>query len=139
MRSLREISFTYGLTYQKNFLKSYASVFIATYLLCLSGSFGGESTALHASQALGTPELKIQWIDRYILSSKMKWKNTVIGGLSGLFYKDSSLFAVSDDRGRYGPPRMYQFDFEIKNGQSLNVSPREVFELAPRKVKKNTK
>ncbi|MCK6598163.1 MAG: esterase-like activity of phytase family protein [Bdellovibrionaceae bacterium] len=121
------------------FFKVCVSVFIIAYLCCLNSSFGAESSVLQTRKSLQVSELKIQLMDRYILSSKMKWKNTVIGGLSGLLYKDLSLFAVSDDRGRYGPPRMYQFDFEINNGQRLKVIPKEVFELAPRKVRKNSK
>jgi hypothetical protein len=40
--------------------------------------------------------------------SDMKFKKTKVGGISGLVQDGENLWAVSDDRGQWGAPRLYQ-------------------------------
>lgn len=70
------------------------------------------------------------------LAHKEKFKQTRIGGLSGLFYKDSKIYAVSDDRGRFGPARIYQFLLERKNNE-FSVKAEDVILLNPQKKSKD--
>jgi hypothetical protein len=41
-----------------------------------------------------------------------------VGGLSGLAWDGQKLFAVSDDRGKFGPPRFYELDLKITAGKA---------------------
>tara|TARA_B110001454_G_scaffold219179_1_gene250880 strand:+ start:172307 stop:173344 length:1038 start_codon:yes stop_codon:yes gene_type:complete len=55
-----------------------------------------------------------------VIDTSKKFQNTKLGGFSGLYLKGNQLFAVTDDRGRFGEPRLYRFDIsETKTKSAL--------------------
>lgn len=75
---------------------------------------------------------------KIILQHKEKFKQTIVGGLSGLFFHQQKIYAVSDDRGRFGPARIYGFQLE-KNKNQFSLKLDELVSLQnPKKVKQNT-
>lgn len=78
-------------------------------LLFLENSYGVEKNKV---------EFEVK--QKITMPFKLKYKNTFLGGLSGLKYEANSLFAVSDDRGRFGPPRIYEFKV-LKNKNDFNL------------------
>lgn len=58
-------------------------------------------------------------LDRVVrLPGSLTVANARVGGISGIAFFDGALHAVSDDRGKFGPPRIFQFK---KGLQSLEV------------------
>ncbi|UYL10033.1 esterase-like activity of phytase family protein [Bdellovibrio sp. SKB1291214] len=75
-----------------------------------------------ASQAQA---LTLKYIGETSIVTGAEFDGTTIGGLSGITYVDGILNAVSDDKGRYGEPRFYQFDFKADN-KSISLIPKSV-------------
>ncbi|MGZ3796733.1 MAG: esterase-like activity of phytase family protein [Pseudobdellovibrionaceae bacterium] len=50
------------------------------------------------------------------LPPKLTLKEEPVGGLSGMYWDGTKLVAVSDDRGKFGPPRFYDLDLKISAG-----------------------
>jgi len=71
--------------------------------------------------------LKLELLAVAELPHKMKFEKTVVGGLSAIYFDgdSSTLTAVSDDRGREGAPRFYEFDFNYSD-HKLSVVPKAV-------------
>lgn len=66
------------------------------------------------------------------LPSELQVENTRVGGLSGMIAADkpNEYWVVSDDRGKFGPPRVYRLKLEVKDAalpqlevQILSVHP----------------
>ncbi|MCB9061924.1 MAG: esterase-like activity of phytase family protein [Halobacteriovoraceae bacterium] len=53
-----------------------------------------------------------------IIPYHTKFKNFIVGGLSDLTCQGSKLLAISDDRGDYGPLRIFEFE----NDQKINLT-----------------
>lgn len=58
---------------------------------------------------LAAASSSLRYVDQHLLPSKMAFRGTTVGGLSGITFdvQRNLYFAVSDDRGEYGPPRVY--------------------------------
>lgn len=69
--------------------------------------------------------LKLQYYAETAIATGEKFKQTEIGGLSGMIWSKDSLYAVSDDKGRNGEPRFYEFDLKIKN-KTISLTPKAV-------------
>lgn len=65
--------------------------------------------------------LSLKYVSETSIETGTKFNNTIIGGLSGMMWSSpNSLLAVSDDKGRDGEPRFYEFDLKIdKKGAAL--------------------
>lgn len=83
--------------------------------------------------AIAKQNLEIEFFQRITLAHKLKFKKSVIGGLSGLFYDPAMdrIFAVSDDRGNISEPRFYQFKWDSANGR---ITPEKVIFLTVNKT-----
>jgi len=57
--------------------------------------------------------LELELYAQSSLAPKTELAGEVVGGLSGMFWQDRKLTAVSDDRGKLGKPRFYQFDIKL--------------------------
>jgi len=71
----------------------------------------------------------IKFLDEYILPSNLKFKNTIVGGLSGIDYdsKQNQYFMISDDPSQYSPARIYTAkiivgDYKIDTVQFTDVN-----------------
>lgn len=75
--------------------------------------------------ASAKPTLK--FIGDFTFSTGEMFKNTEIGGLSGLVYDNNSkrLLAISDDRSSKNNARFYEFDLKL-DAKSISVTPAEV-------------
>ena len=67
---------------------------------------------------------KLRLISDFNIMTGEKFKDTEIGGLSGLYFDQAKnkLFAVSDDRGAVNDFRFYEFDIKLDE-KSFSVSP----------------
>jgi hypothetical protein len=54
-------------------------------------------------------ETQLELISDFSTPRNLIYEKTLVGGLSGIFFKASTLFAVSDDRGQNNEPRVYSF------------------------------
>ncbi|WP_413577039.1 esterase-like activity of phytase family protein [Bdellovibrio sp. HCB290] len=78
--------------------------------------------------AVQAKAFSLKYLGETSIVTGAKFEDTTIGGLSGITYKDGVLNAISDDKGRWGEPRIYQFDFKI-NGKSVVLIPKSVKEV----------
>lgn len=81
--------------------------------------------------------LKLEFLSQTVLGHKAKFEKTVIGGLSGITYDADSqtLMAVSDDRGREGEPRFYEFSVRLEK-LDLKIEPTAVRFLKKKEQKR---
>lgn len=77
---------------------------------------------------------KLRLIGDYNMPTGEKFKDTEIGGLSGLSFdsKSKKLFIISDDRSNNNPARYYQFDLDISE-KKFSVKPSDVIFLKDEK------
>ncbi|WP_413568735.1 esterase-like activity of phytase family protein [Bdellovibrio sp. HCB117] len=69
--------------------------------------------------------LHLEYVGETSIKNAQKFKKTTIGGLSGIAWSGHSLYAVSDDRGRFGEPRFYEFELSIEK-KSVTLKPKDV-------------
>ncbi|WP_373998217.1 esterase-like activity of phytase family protein [Bdellovibrio bacteriovorus] len=69
--------------------------------------------------------LHLEYVGETSIKNAEKFKKTTIGGLSGIVWSGTSLYAVSDDRGRFGEPRFYEFELSIDK-KSVTLKPKDV-------------
>jgi hypothetical protein len=76
-----------------------------------------------------TPRLRFIGDQNFMTGTK--FKETEIGGLSGLVYDKNAnrILAISDDRGKVNEARFYEFDLTKLNDKSFIVTPVEVVKL----------
>ncbi len=81
-------------------------------------------------QAFSSSAAKLEYLGSTSIAHKLKFQKTKIGGLSGLVYSadEKKIWAVSDDRGQFNEPRIYEFSVEWK-GAKLNIEPTGVLFL----------
>lgn len=75
--------------------------------------------------------VQLAYLAQASISHKMKFKKSVIGGLSGI-YRDmdsEKYFAVSDDRGSHDEPRIYELRI-VADLKSIRVEPKNVIYLS---------
>ncbi|WP_413295242.1 esterase-like activity of phytase family protein [Bdellovibrio sp. HCB185ZH] len=77
----------------------------------------------HAGAQAQVKPLSLKYVGETSIVTGAKFDETTIGGLSGITYADGVLNAVSDDKGRWGEPRFYQFDLKI-DGKTVTLIPK---------------
>ncbi|MEN0058376.1 MAG: esterase-like activity of phytase family protein [Bdellovibrio sp.] len=82
--------------------------------------------ALALSVHLTAEAFQLRYVGETSIPTGQKFQKTVIGGLSGIAWKDKALYAVSDDKGKVGEPRFYKFDLKIAQGK-VTLTPQKVF------------
>jgi hypothetical protein len=84
-------------------------------------------------------DLSLEFLGEYQLP-KTTFKNTVIGGLSGLTYdrQNNLFYAVSDDRSRFSPARFYTLDLVLDRDKLKNIEIKNVTFLTDEKQEKYT-
>ncbi len=73
--------------------------------------------ALAQAPLANAKSLQVELYAQTSLAPKLMLDREVVGGLSGMFWDGSALTAVSDDRGKFGPPRFYELDMKISVGK----------------------
>jgi len=78
--------------------------------------------------------VSLEFLAKVHLPSQFEFKQTRVGGLSGLIYDpDKKMWvAVCDDRGKYGHPRFYEFEISVTQKKlvtTLKVTPKDVIFL----------
>ncbi len=69
--------------------------------------------------------MSLHYIGETSIATGEKFKKTVIGGLSGIVWQDKTLYALSDDKGHDGEPRIYEFDLSI-SAKTVKLTPKSV-------------
>lgn len=97
------------------FLFSFPLPFLSVFALAETTS----KVASRVRKLAQEPELKLELIKVVEFSAKHNFKKTRVGGISGLVYDPETqiLWAVSDDRGKLSPPRVYK----IKINKDLSL------------------
>lgn len=82
--------------------------------------------------------MKLSYVGETSIPHGTQLQKTTIGGLSGMSYADGILYAVSDDKGRFGEPRFYEFALTIK-GSKVELKPLKLHFIKglPEKLEKN--
>ncbi|MGE5086076.1 MAG: esterase-like activity of phytase family protein, partial [Bacillota bacterium] len=72
------------------------------------------------SFASSAQALRLHYYGETAIATGTKFNGTIIGGISGIIWHQGHLIGLSDDRGRFGEPRFYEFDLKLeKNLVSL--------------------
>lgn len=105
----------------KNTLNKLVITLCATVFLVSNNAFSSE---------------KLKFIGDQNISTGEKFKETEIGGLSGLTYdrEKNKILAVSDDRSSVNDARFYEFDLKL-NEKTFKVTPTEVVTLKDKEGK----
>lgn len=70
-----------------------------------------------------TQAMSLEYVGEASLKSGTEFQKTTIGGLSGMAWLEGSLWALADDRGRFGEPRFYEFELKIA-GKDITLTPK---------------
>jgi len=63
--------------------------------------------------------IQLKFLDEYVLPANIEIDNTIVGGLSGIDYKNGNYYLVSDQSSQ---PRIYRADISIKNNKFEEIS-----------------
>ncbi|UXR64354.1 esterase-like activity of phytase family protein [Bdellovibrio bacteriovorus] len=69
--------------------------------------------------------LSLSYVGETSIKTGAEFQKTTIGGLSGIVWRDGRLLALSDDKGRIGEPRFYEFDLKVTSS-SVTLKPLKV-------------
>ena len=72
--------------------------------------------------------ISLEYLNSSVFPTKERFENTQIGGLSGLTQVDGKYWAVSDDKGQFGEPRIYEFSITL-NETEFKIKPSSVIIL----------
>jgi 3-phytase len=75
--------------------------------------------------AVQAKALKFEYYGETSIPHAQKFQKTTIGGLSALAWANSTLYALSDDKGTVNEPRFYEFDLKI-SGKEIKLIPKAV-------------
>ncbi len=94
---------------------------IGAAAIALSLSLSGRAAEQKKAIAINTAE-KSDWKITAVVELKgdLRFQNTKVGGLSGAVCDEGGIDAISDDRGKFGPQRMYRFSHS-KNLANLQL------------------
>ena len=70
--------------------------------------------------------LKLKYLDEYILSNDLYFAGTPVGGLSGIDFHNGLYYLVCDDASN---PRFYETKIDIKNKEITNITIQKVIQL----------
>jgi hypothetical protein len=103
---------------------------LATWVWLLALIFASEahSDSLAKTNGKSAPQtnaVQLEYFSETTIPHKLKFQNTIIGGLSGLYYQNGILTAVSDDRGKVNEPRFYEFSVKL-DAKEFKVEPTAV-------------
>lgn len=88
---------------------------------------------LFATSLSEAKSVKLELYAQSSLAPKVTLDNEAVGGLSGMFWDGSKLTAVSDDRGKFGSPRLYELEMKITAGKvDFHISKVQYFKDAPK-------
>lgn len=76
-----------------------------------------------------TPSIKLVFYNETSIGADLKINGHRVGGLSALTWTGDKLLLVSDDRGKYGPARIYEADFDVKKAPRVHLEVRREIEL----------
>lgn len=69
--------------------------------------------------------LRLEYIGETSIATGTKFNKATIGGLSGIVWSENTLYALSDDKGRAGEPRFFEFDLKIDK-KAVILTPKAV-------------
>ncbi|QDK39027.1 esterase-like activity of phytase family protein [Bdellovibrio sp. NC01] len=70
--------------------------------------------------------LRLEYFGETSIPTGTKYEKTTIGGLSAIAFQNGTLTALSDDKGRVGDPRFYEFDLKIEKDKKITLTPKSV-------------
>ena len=98
-------------------MKTLSPRFFILYLSIIAGLSSCTANRIlsdnHKRQSISS----IKFLNEYILPLNDTFKNTVVGGLSGIDYdvKNNQYYIISDDPSQYSPARIYTAKIDIRN------------------------
>lgn len=90
---------------------------LSKYFFMLAGCFLFSCTASKKTAQVSTTISSLKLLDTYEIPFNLKYKNTVVGGLSGIDYdaKNDCYYLISDDRSDKNPARFYKASIFISS------------------------
>ncbi|MCG9973266.1 esterase-like activity of phytase family protein [Christiangramia crocea] len=74
-------------------------------------------TSCAVTRKIENENIEISFLDEYVLDKNLQFKNTQVGGLSGIDFKNGKYYLVSDQASK---PRIYEAEIEIQ-GNSIDT------------------
>ncbi len=71
----------------------------------------------YLSSANAIESFSLKFVQSVVIDTKVKFEKTKLGGFSGLVIKGNDFYVITDDRGRYGEPRIYKFAVTSKSSK----------------------
>jgi hypothetical protein len=109
---------------------------VISWILAIALSACNITPAVSAQDRLFL-DLSLEFIGEYQLP-KITFKNTIVGGLSGIAYdrQENLFYAVSDDRSNFSPARFYTLNVVLNRDKLKNVEIKNVTFLTDEKKEK---
>lgn len=72
---------------------------------------------------LDSQSIEIRFLKSFHLKTDYQFNHQLVGGLSALYYeKEEKIYwALSDDRGKFGPPRIYKISFNVIEDDAFEI------------------
>lgn len=84
-----------------------------------------------AAFSASAKSMKLELFTQTSLDPKLTVNKEAVGGLSGFFWENGKLIAVSDDRGKFGPPRFYELTLKLTDKAEMTVGKAQHFKDVP--------
>ncbi|HEY8272449.1 MAG TPA: esterase-like activity of phytase family protein [Pseudobdellovibrionaceae bacterium] len=76
-----------------------------------------------------SPKLQLELYAQTSFAPKLTFNKEEVGGLSGIYWDGMKLTAISDNRGKFGPPRFYEMDLKISAEPKITIAVTKVRHL----------
>ena len=71
------------------------------------------------TRKIDSENIQLKFLDEYVLEADTEYSNTIVGGLSGIDYKNGKFYLVSDQA---SDPRIYIADISVENDKIQSIS-----------------
>ncbi len=119
--------------YDKNSIQLKPLLFLLLFSLLISACSSLKKTPVkEASTTIGS----LKFLDEYDLPYNLQYKNTTVGGLSGIDYdaKNGVYYLISDDRSEINPSRFYTAKISLTSKEINSVKLTDVITLRQKKI-----
>ncbi|MCH4823565.1 esterase-like activity of phytase family protein [Gramella lutea] len=96
-------------------------------LCCLAFLF----SSCAVTRKIENEDISLKFLDEYVLPPNTELDNTVVGGLSGIDYKNGKYFLICDDAAN---PRIYRASIEIKRDKIEKIQVKQLITVKKNKL-----
>lgn len=78
------------------------------------------------TRKIDNENIQLKFLDEYVLDADTQLENTIVGGLSGIDFKNGKYYLVSDQA---SDPRIYIADISVENDKIKNISMEQLIRI----------